>query len=337
MAYKSKHLVFINCLLLTLFTVDAFAGRPPPDINTCSRAWRLTSNSTALAFGNFSIDSGSGTISMSSGGALTTVGDIGLSSGLPVSTYQILVDNRRDASCVNFGFTLNWNNAPQPLTGPGSNINLAAYVYEPTIAPTAGTTFPIVVPPNSGLTLPFTLTLYGDISPNFPQASGNYLSPNFRVTLTQGTRTRRSPNLSATATSLLPISLLEVIPMDFGTVAGGSTASSVVLDTNSARSATGSAQLLATGPGTASTFQITGEPNLAYAVSFSASATLESPGGQQITANSFTNNSAGTIPAGGTENFQVGATLNLNPAQAAGNYSTTTGAGIPYTVTVNYN
>ena len=93
---------------------------------------------------------------------------------------------------------------------------------------------------------------------------------------------------------------------------------------------------MATGPGTAATFQLTGNANLTYIVSF-IPGILESAGGQQMTIDTFTNNSLGTIPVGGIENFQIGATLNLNAAQPAGTYSTTTGGGTPYTLTVNYN
>ena len=51
----------------------------------------------------------------------------------------------------------------------------------------------------------------------------------------------------------------------------------------------------------------------------------------------FTDNSAGTIPGSGSDSFQVGATLSVGSNQPAGNYSTSTGGGSPYTVTINYN
>jgi hypothetical protein len=339
MTFKPKYIALLNCLLLVTYMVDAFGARPPTLAN-CGRSWRLTSGSTALAFGTFSIDSGSGTISMSSSGALTVSGDIGLIPGQPVTTYQIQVDNRIGAACLGFPFTLDWVTAPAPLAplgGVGTNMPLSVFAYEPTVASTAGATFPINVPANSGLTLPFTLTLYGTISTSFLQTADDYLSPGFRVGLSQGTRLRRSPVATASATSIVPLSLLETFPMNFGTVAGSSSASTVVLDTVGARSATGGAQIMAASPGTAATFQITGGASLTYIVSFSASGILESASGLQMTVTSFTNNSLGTLPAGGIETFQVGATLNLNAAQAAGLYSTTTGTGSPYTITVNYN
>ena len=124
--------------------------------------------------------------------------------------------------------------------------------------------------------------------------------------------------------------------MDFGTVAGGSVPGSVILDTASGRIATGDAQILGSGPGSAATFQLTGEPGNAYSLSY-GNGTLASPGGDQMTVTTFTDNSAGTIPPAGTATFQVGATLNVGSDQSPGLYSTSTGGGSPYTVTINYN
>lgn len=337
MVFKPNHFVLLNCLLILVLSSGwSFAGKPPPSIKQCKSKWVLT-NVTALAYGAFSIDSGSGTISISSGGALTAAGDIGLSGSQPAGTYTLTVDNTRGNVCASYGFTLNWGTAPQPLAGPGTAMNLNAFVYEPTVAPTVGATFPIVVAPNSGLTLPFTLTIYGNIATSFPQTAGLYTSPPFDVGVTQSGTNALSAGTTATATSLTPISLLEVVPMDFGTVAGSSTASTVVLDTVGARTTTGGAQVLPAGPSASASFQITGSANQTYILTLSASATLESTGGQQMTITSFVNNSIGTIPISGIENFAVGGTLNLNAAQAAGTYSTTIGAGSPYSVTVNYN
>ena len=124
--------------------------------------------------------------------------------------------------------------------------------------------------------------------------------------------------------------------MDFGTISGGSSPGSVVLDVSNGRVATGDAQLLASGPGTAATFELTGEPSETYSISFS-NGTLANGSGQTMTVNSFTHNGSGTIPGSGVEQFEVGATLNLGSNQAAGSYSTANGGGSPYTVTINYN
>jgi len=205
-------------------------------------------------------------------------------------------------------------------------------VSEPTLVPTP-TALPVVL---NTANLPITLTFKGDIATTFPQAAGLYTSPIYTVDLIQDA-TITSLNSTATATALTPISILETVTMDFGTVAGGTNAGTVIMNTAGARSVTGDGQFITTGPGLPGSFQITGEPNVTYAVLITGPAILENAGGQQITANAFTNNSLGTLPGTGIETFQVGATLNLGPLQSAGTYSTVTGAGAAFVVTVNYN
>ena len=144
-------------------------------------------------------------------------------------------------------------------------------------------------------------------------------------------------NGRADAVVIEPLSITENISMDFGTVAGGPAIGTVVLDVAGARTTTGDAEIIAAGAGAAGDFTITGQASQAYTLSFSASATLATGLGPTMTADTFTDNSLGTLPAGGSETFQVGATLNVGASQAAGNYSTANGGGAPYTVTVNYN
>jgi len=144
-------------------------------------------------------------------------------------------------------------------------------------------------------------------------------------------------NGNADALVIDPLSIVENSAMDFGTVAGGPNADTIVMDTTGGRTVTGTdAQIIATGAGSAGNFTITGEPNQAYTVSFSASATLGDGGGNTMTVDSFTDNSPSPLSGAGTDTLLVGGTLNVGASQAAGNYSTTTG-GTPYTVTVNYN
>ena len=146
-----------------------------------------------------------------------------------------------------------------------------------------------------------------------------------------------SVNGNADAVVIAPLTIVENAAMDFGSVAGGANADTIVMDTTGNRTVTGpDAQIIATGPGSAGNFTITGEPNQAYTVSFSLSATLDDGGGNTMTVNNFTDNNPSPLDAGGTDTLLVGGTLNIGASQAAGNYSTTTG-GTPYTVTVNYN
>ncbi len=323
-------------LTLLVASLQLWAAAPPPSDAQCKSKWTLT-QLQPLAFGTFSIESGSATIHMDSNANLTTsgAGAITLASTDPVSTFKVTVTNTKDpAVCGTYPFELSWSVLPADLAGPGTAMPLTnVLVSEPTLIPTP-TALPI-----TGLTtasLPITLTFQGDLTATFLQAAGLYTSPAFTLDLIQSGQAT-SLSTTATATSLSTLTLAETVAMNFGSVAGGSSANSVIMDTSGARSVTGDAQILSSGPGTAATFQVTGESSLSYTISISGPAVLESAGGQQITATSFTHNSSGVLPLGGTDTFEVGATLNLGPLQPAGTYSTAIGGGVPYTVTVNYN
>ena len=76
---------------------------------------------------------------------------------------------------------------------------------------------------------------------------------------------------------------------------------------------------------------MTGEPGQAYVITLPASATLSS-GGDTMTVDTFNHDAGGapTLP-GGSDAFNVGATLKVGANQAVGTYSGT------FDVTVNYN
>ena len=309
-------------------------GPPPPNVNQCKSKWVLTALQQ-MDFGGFAIEAGSGTISMNNLASLSTTGLVSLSTAIPVTTFRANVDNTRAASCATHGFTLSWNTAPAPLAGPGTSIPLTNVRVTIPAYGLTDVTLPQTIAPNPGNSLPFTITIYGDLSVSAPQTSGLYTSPAFIVDLTQaGTAT--PVNGTASATAFTPLSITETISMDFGTLAGGPLAGSVILDTGGGRSATGDVQLLAAGPGSAASFQVSGEPNQTYSLSY-GNGTLANGGGQTIGVDSFTDNSSGTIPASGSESFQVGATLSVGSNQPSGNYSTANGGGLPYTITINYN
>jgi hypothetical protein len=144
-------------------------------------------------------------------------------------------------------------------------------------------------------------------------------------------------NGSAVANVIVPLSIVEVIGLDFGTVSGGPTAGTVVMSEAGVRSTTGDAEIIAADNGNEADFTITGQGGQAYTLSFSASGTLVS-GANSMTVDSFTTDASGTITAGvgaQVENIKVGATLNLIANQPAGSYTTV--GGTPYTITVNYN
>lgn len=141
---------------------------------------------------------------------------------------------------------------------------------------------------------------------------------------------------NATATVIAPMLLVEVVPMNFGTVAGGSSAGTVVMTTASAMSSTGGATSLASLPGTAGSFTIQGAAATAYTLTITGTATLTDPANTaSMTADTFTHNAVGLT--GGVDVFQVGGTLNVGASQAAFAYSTANPGGATFTLTANYN
>ena len=332
MKYFQNLLCVFTLLALLAESSSLFAQAAPP-IKQCGRAWVL-STVQEMNFGNFVAEGGSATITMNGTGGLTPVGPVSLSTTIPATTWTINIDNTLAATCASHGFTIDFRRAPRPLTGPGNDIPLGNIRVSIPAYSLNDVTLPQVIAPGPGNTAPFTMTIYGEITVTAPQTAGAY-SGRLDVLFRQSNRRMRARG-TVTATSIVPLSIAENLPMDFGTIAGGSFPGTVILGTGNGRITTGDAQILAAGPGSAATFQLTGEPSNSYSLSF-GTAILANASGQQMSVTSFTHNGVGTIPGSGTELFQVGATLNVGSGQQSGSYSTSIGGGSPYTVTINYN
>ncbi len=138
-----------------------------------------------------------------------------------------------------------------------------------------------------------------------------------------------SDSANVTITIAAPISISAVGDMDFGTMVPTGTAGTVTVTPAGARSSV-NVDLLGGFPAAAS-FDVTGEGANTYSITLPSSATLTS-GGNTMTVDTFTDD-AGATPtlAGGSDAFNVGATLNVGATQVAGTYSGT------FAVTVNYN
>jgi hypothetical protein len=332
MVMKSfKNLICVFTLLVLLAESSSLFAQT---VRQCRRNWVLTTLQD-MNFGAFSADAGTATITMNSTGGLTTAGSVTLSTSVPVTTWTVNVDNTLGPVCATYGFTIQERRIPpQPLAGPGNDIPLGNIRVTIPAYGLADVNLPQVIAPNAGNTAPFTITVFGEIAVTNPQTAGEY-SRNLQIQLVQNNR-RNNGITRVRATAIVPLSIAESVAMDFGTIAGGSIAGTVVLSTGNGRTTTGDVQLLAAGPGTAATFQITGEPSESYSISFT-DGILENAGGQNMSVTSFTDNSGGSIPGSGTESFQVGATLSVGSNQPAGTYSSLIGGGNPYTVTINYN
>ena len=143
---------------------------------------------------------------------------------------------------------------------------------------------------------------------------------------------------NATATVIAPLILIEVTPMNFGTIAGGASAGTVAMDLLGARVTTGGATALASAPGAAGQFTIQGANATAFTLTLTTDAVLDNGAGitMGLAAASLLENANVLTLDGTAQAFQISGTLSVGALQAAGTYSTATG-GTPFTVTANYN
>jgi hypothetical protein len=151
------------------------------------------------------------------------------------------------------------------------------------------------------------------------------------------TSAQSTANASATATILTAISITKLVDMNFGNVSvQAQTGGTIILSTAGVRSATGGVTLPATGGTvTAASFTVTGATMYTYSITLPTTPfTISSGTTNNMTVSAFlsTPSVSGTL-TGGTQNLNVGATLNVAAAQPAGLYTSTAG----FTVTVNYN
>ena len=145
-----------------------------------------------------------------------------------------------------------------------------------------------------------------------------------------------SATATATATIVTPITITKTSDMNFGNVAvQASTGGTVVMTAAGVRTPTSGVTLPgAAGTVSAASFTVNGQSGYTYAITLPASVTLTDAASHSMNVSNFTSTptATGTL-TGGTETLNVGATLNVVAAQAAGVYTSAT----PFTVTVNYN
>jgi hypothetical protein len=146
-----------------------------------------------------------------------------------------------------------------------------------------------------------------------------------------------SATATATATIVSPLSIARTIDMNFGNVAAGASAGTVVLTPAGARSTTGGCALpTVTGTVAAASFTISGTPGTVYTITMPAGATTLTSGGNTMTVDTWQSSLAPTASrtlVGASEILNVGATLNVGINQATGTYV----SGTPFTVSINYN
>ena len=144
---------------------------------------------------------------------------------------------------------------------------------------------------------------------------------------------------NAHATIVTPIGIAWVDDMNFGNVAVTDVAGTVILAPDDSRTITGGVTLpVVTGTVTAATFTVTGTPAYTYAITLPTDDHVienTTAGVQTMIVNVFTSDPTptGALDGSGTQQLNVGATLNVGALQEAGVYTSVT----PFDVTVNYN
>lgn len=163
------------------------------------------------------------------------------------------------------------------------------------------------------------------------------LTAAFVLLLANNSFAQASTNANATATIVEPIAITKTEDLKFGSVAAG-TGGTVVVAADGARTKTANVTLVAIGTVKAAAFTVSGDAGREYVLTLPSSPVAITSGSNSMNVNAFTSSLAGangtlsgTISSGtGTQDINVGATLNVNSAQAAGNYTGT------FSVTVNY-
>ena len=135
----------------------------------------------------------------------------------------------------------------------------------------------------------------------------------------------------AAANIVTPISITKNINLNFGNIAASGSNFTVVLSVTGERTSDGGTGTLPSVAGTvtAAEFTAAGLSGAAYAVTLPTSITI-SDETNTMTVDAFTSNSTNVL-TGGSDTFNVGATLNVGANQVAGAYTGN------FNVIVNYN
>jgi len=132
----------------------------------------------------------------------------------------------------------------------------------------------------------------------------------------------------AAATIIAPLTITKNVDLNFGNIASGSAAGSVVLSPAGGRTATNVILPNVTGTVSAAQFTVNGLAGANYSLTLPPSATISS-GSETMVINNFTSNATNVL-TGGSETFSVGATISIAANQPAGLYTGN------FSVTVDY-
>lgn len=128
------------------------------------------------------------------------------------------------------------------------------------------------------------------------------------------------------------IAIVSSQALAFGSFAAGS-GGSVIVSASGARSQGGAVVLLSADAGAAALFNVSGDPNLTYAITLPADGVAGlSNGGHSMALTAFSSSpaSTGMLSAGGSQTLSIGATLGVAGHQAPGDYSGSFNVSIDY-------
>ena len=276
-------------------------------IRDAAAAVLTLTNTGDLAFGSAGGDADvAGTVVMSPGGAKSVTGGVTDFGGLEnAGEFEVETDIPGESLTCTLPGSIQ-------VTSGGDSATVDTFTANPALS--------AVMPP--GLT-DVTITIGATVHLAAGQAAGNY-SGSFALTCDGF-----SDTANVTITIAAPISISPVGDLDFGTMGPTGTAGTVTVSPAGVRDSV-DVDLFGGTPSGAS-FDVTGEPGQVYFITLPSSATLTN-GGSTMSVDNFEDD-AGASPTlvGGSDTFNVGATLNVGAAQAGGTYSGT------FAVTVNYN
>jgi hypothetical protein len=141
-----------------------------------------------------------------------------------------------------------------------------------------------------------------------------------------------SASANAQARVVASIQLTKNQDLNFGDVVAGGSLGTVVMSTAGVRSVTGGTTLGNPNGAQAAAFTVNGQAAATYAITLPGAPVTISSGGNNMTVDTWAGSKGtGTLSAGGSDNFSVGATLHVAANQATGSYTGT------FNVSVNYN
>lgn len=142
-------------------------------------------------------------------------------------------------------------------------------------------------------------------------------------------------NIGIDAKVIAPISASNTgsTKLNFGTISRSSVAGTVIISADGQRSSTGGASILTTSLFSAAPFTVTGENSAGFNLTLPDNDDVKmtrTGGTEEMEVTSFTHNSGLVLSSSGTATFSVGATLNLDVDQVAGDYTGSFSVTIAY-------